>query len=103
MVFWRLQGGMLQKSRIYMVPAADSVRGNWGSGARAKAVKSVFDNVGKAIKMLPTVKEMMAELDLTEEKVFVWDWLHMTRDATRKIHDLLEIHRSRHRNKESSG
>jgi len=86
-IFWRLQGGMLQKCRFYLVPQKDSVRGNWGSSGRQKAMKRVLDEVGTEVMVLPTVKQMLGELGLTEEEVFVWDWFHMTRKATKSVHN----------------
>jgi len=85
-VFWRLFGGYQGKVQFYVVPQKDSVMGNWGSSNRDKRAKWIWDTCTGKIVVLPTVKDILATLELTEKEVFVADWMHMTRDATRRVH-----------------
>ena len=83
---WQIIGGLSTRSRIYVVPCNDSINGPWGNGDRATAQEKIYDAVRELIRTLPTVHEVVAELNLHMNDVFLTDHMHMTRAATKKIH-----------------
>ena len=85
-VFWIHCAGLMNKVRFYLVPPKDSVQGNWGASKRTKAVNYMYGKCVGGLFFLPTVKEVMQKLDMKEEDVF-FDWAHMTRAASKRIHN----------------
>jgi len=85
-VFWRMFGGYTGKVAFYVVPQRESVLGSWGSAQRDRRAMAILDSCGGGISVLPTVKEVLESLGLAPEKVFVTDYMHMTREASKAVH-----------------
>ena len=91
-IFWRLYGGATNKFRTYIVPQKDSVPGAWCSAKRERLAEAIFSASGVDVQILPTVREILTELGISEVDAYIEDGLHMTKDATKKVHKGYWIH-----------
>ena len=86
--FWDDHAHCRSRFHVYFVPAKDSLGGNWGSGARARAIDSLLwplISTGRATK-LSTVQNVFERLNIPLNHVFGdKDPLHMSPAATKRI------------------
>ena len=74
------------------MPPRDSVLdSNWNK-KRSDAQEKVYVPAQRELRMLPTVKQLINEIDLVEAEVFKIDGVHMTREATKKLNIQLWTH-----------